>query len=82
MNLQPKIRKYSRPLATLILNYLSRLGLRLDKRRAFQAWVLTYLDIVYLELLTARVHGAKESAIEALAFTFNYPLWALGVICN
>ena len=25
------------------------------------------MDIVYLELSTARVHGAKESAIEALA---------------
>lgn len=32
---------------------------------SFRAWVLTYLDIVYLELSTARVHGAKESAIEA-----------------
>ena len=26
---------------------------------SFRAWVLMYLDIVYLELSTARVHGAK-----------------------
>ena len=32
---------------------------------SFRAWVLTYLDIVYLELSTARVHGAKELAIKA-----------------
>lgn len=31
----------------------------------FRAWLLMYLDIVYLELSIARVHGAKESAIEA-----------------
>lgn len=30
-----------------------------------RVWVLTYMDITYLELSTARVHGAKESAIEA-----------------
>lgn len=32
---------------------------------SFHAWVLSYLDIVYLELSTVQVHGAKESAIEA-----------------
>lgn len=32
---------------------------------SFRTWVLTHLDIVYLDLSTARVHGAKESAINA-----------------
>lgn len=32
---------------------------------SFRAWIMMYLDIVYLELSTARVHGAKESAINA-----------------
>ena len=31
---------------------------------ARRAWVLMFLDIVYLELSTARVHGAKESTVE------------------
>lgn len=31
---------------------------------SFRAWVLTYLDIVYLELSTARIHGAKDSAVK------------------
>ena len=29
----------------------------------FRQWALTFLDIVYLELSTARLHGAKEENI-------------------
>ena len=32
---------------------------------SYRAWILTYMDIVYLELSIARVHGAKDSAIKA-----------------
>ena len=31
---------------------------------SLQVWLLTYSDFVYLELLTARVHGAEEETIE------------------
>ena len=31
---------------------------------SLRVWLLTYLDIVYLELSKARVHGAKEETIE------------------
>lgn len=32
---------------------------------SYRIWILTFLDIVYLELSTARVHGAKDSSIKA-----------------
>lgn len=38
---------------------------------SFRAWILTYLDIAYLELSTAKVHGAKDSAIKAWSSLLN-----------
>lgn len=34
---------------------------------SFRQWALTYLDVVYMELSTARLHGAKEETLDVWA---------------
>ena len=36
-----------------------------------QYWVLTFIDVVYLELSTARIHGAREDTIRLWAQTLE-----------
>ena len=39
---------------------------------SFHVWLLTYLDIVYLELSTARVHRVFKSVIKADSLSVNF----------
>lgn len=36
-----------------------------------QAWFLVYLDVAYLEISIARIHGAKDSVIEMWSIVIN-----------